>query len=269
MRPESDIDPRKLDVDPKRKRRRKDRSKPDPKPALKDGEAAATERALARPLSPGVMLEPMGEGWKVTAPHNDADLWELQLADAFGTRSHSVMTVFLRDLRKLCPQAWDEDLKRWKDSEVDLNAALAMVNDWQPENVAQASLAAQMVATHWMVMRLSAQALNNGHMVMEKDAALASKLSRTFAAQCETMMLLQGKKVPVRQTIRVEKTLRQEVHYHDHRTGGVEETDGQCDAKSIDGGELRNETAGRIADLREVPGADKGGEVVPLARRNG
>ena len=266
-RPDSDIDPRKINVDRKRRRTRKDRRKPDPPANLKDGEAEAVERLMELPLNPGVMLEPRGGGWKATAPHNDPDLWEAQLAVAFGSRSHALIGTFLHQLRALCPDDWDADLGRWKTNETEWNALLAMVADHQPENTAQAALAAQMAAVHLMQMRLSASALNNGGMVMEKEAALASKLARTFAMQCETMLLLKGKKLPARQTIKVEKTLRQEIHYHDHRPGGAGETGGQCEAKP--GKVIENGTAGRIADLREVPGSNQTGEVVPLARRSG
>ncbi|MCT2559239.1 hypothetical protein N0B51_09605 [Tsuneonella sp. YG55] len=236
---------------------------------LKAAEAETVAKLEALPLQPGIMLEPQGEGWKAVSPHNDHDLWVAQMAAAFGTRSIALVHTFADQLKELCPRDYDFDLGRWKTDEREWNALLALVADHQPETSTQAALAAQMASVHLMQIRLAKDALNSGGMVMEKSAALASKLARTFASQCETMMLLKGKKLPSRQTIRVEKTLRQEVHYHDHRTGGVEETDGQCDAKPIDGGELKNETAGRIADLREVPGDNKGGEVVPLARRNG
>jgi hypothetical protein len=262
-RPESDIDPRKLDAVPTRRRRRKDRAKPEPKASLKAGKDAAVSRAMARPLAPGVMLEPCGEGWRAASPHSDPDLWELQLADAFGTRSQSVMRTFLLDLRALCREAWDDDLKRWKASEDDLNAALAMVSDWQPENTAQAALAAQAVAVHWMAIRLSSQALNRGGMIMERDAALAGKLSRTYAQLCETMQALKGQRQPIRQTFTVEKTLKQEVHYYDQRGGGADDSSGQPHERS------EPKTA-RIIDQRDpLRGEDEGGVVVPLSRPSG
>jgi hypothetical protein len=254
MRPESDIDPRKLDVEPRR-RRRKDRGKPDPKPNLKAGKEDATARAMARPLSPGVMLEPRGDGWQATSPHSDGDLWELQLADAFGTRSHSVIRAFVHDLRKLCPEAWDEDLRRWKANETDLNAALAMVADWQPENTAQAALAAQLVALHWMVMRLSSQALNRGHMIMEREAAIAGKLSRTYAQLCETMQSLKGQKRTASQSISVKRESHHHQHIHVHRDGG--------DAKNV--GQPHEARAAPIEERTSLPGPIEGnGAVVPF-----
>lgn len=167
---------------------------------------------------PGVMAETRPDRIEIMAPHNDDELWELQLVQAFGTRSMSLLRTFLRQLSKLCPQAWDEDARVWKVDETEWNALIALVADHQPENSTQAALAAQMAATHMMMMRLSSQALNRGHTVLEKDAALASKLARTFAIQCDAMQALKGKSRVAHQSITVRK--EQHVHYHDNRGGG-------------------------------------------------
>lgn len=269
MRPSSDIDPAKVTVDSRRKRRRKLRNRPDPHPAAKAAEADTLATLERMPINPGVMLEAAddGEGWNYTPVHSDGDLFEKQLAVALGSRSLAVITTFMSDLRRLCGTAWDADQQRWKADETELNAALGMVADWQPENTAQAALAAQMVAVHWMTMRLSSQALNNGAMVMERDAALAGKLARTYAQLCETMQTLKGQKRTAKQSITVKRDSHHHQHIHVHREGASPVFDGQCHAKPIDGEETENEPAGRIANLREVPGTDKGGEVVPLASR--
>lgn len=259
-RPNSDIDPAKATVDANRKRKRKLRNRPDPHPAVKAGEAKALAALERMPINPGVMLEPAndGEGWHYTPLHNDSDLFEKQLAVALGSRSSAVIQTFMADLRKLCGSAWDADLGRWKADETELNAALGMVVDWQPENAAQAALAAQMVAVHWMTMRLSSQALNNGAMVMERDAALAGKLARTYAQLCETMQTLKGKRKPIRQTIKVEKTLKQEVRYYDLRGGGAEDASSRVHER----GEPR---PARIIDQRSlVRREDESGVVVPM-----
>jgi hypothetical protein len=162
----------------------------------------------------------------------------VQLAVAFGTRSVSLIETFVRQLKSLCPQDWDEDLGRWKTSEREWNALLAMVADHQPENASQAALAAQMASVHLMQMRLAKQALNSGGMVMEKDAALASKLARTFAMQCETMQALKGKKQTAKQSISVTRESHHHQHIHVHRDGGSEENDAQpqeARARTIEG----------------------------------
>lgn len=252
----ADIDPKAINVEPGRRRRK--RIRPDPSPVLKAGEKKALARAMKRPLSPGVMLEPEGEDWRVSSPHSDVALWELQIADAFGTRSQAVMRAFLFQLQKLAPKDWDEATQRWKTDETEWNAALAMVADIRPRNISEAALAAQMVAVHWMQMRLSAQALNGGGMIMERDAALASKLARTYAAQMETLQTLRGGRKTARQKITVRKESHQHVHYHDHR--GEEGNEGPAHGRTID-------QPAKTPDARKtLPGPDKGGDVVPLSR---
>ena len=217
-RPPSDVDPRRMDAGEPRKRRRKDRSRPEPSDILKAGKAAARAFADSLPINPGVMGEGRADCLKVVPPHSDVDLWELQLVQAFGTRSGSLLQTFLIQLSKLCPQVWDEDAREWKIDETSWNALLALVAEHQPENSAQAMLAAQMAATHMLMMKLSAQGLNRGHTVYHHDAALASKLARTFAIQCDAMQALKGKSRVAHQSIHVTK--EQHVHYHDNRGGG-------------------------------------------------
>ncbi len=219
-RPLSDIDPRKLNVSDKPKHRRKDRKKPDPSPQQKAAEPGANEAVEQLPMSPGVMAEYREGAWHITAPHNDQSLWELQLAQAFGTRSHSLLKTFTSQLKALAPEAWDEDLGVWKSNETEWNALLALVSEQRPENSTQAALAAQMAATHLMTMRLMAQASNYGHVTAGDDLALANRLARTFTMQCEAMQTLKGKAKTAKQSIHVTKETSQHVHYHDHRGDG-------------------------------------------------
>jgi hypothetical protein len=253
--PPEDIDPKRLDV-PTSSRRRRNRAKPEPSEALQAGKANARSRAMERPLSPGVMFEPRGkDGYTLTSPHSDLELWELQLADGFGTRSSSVMQTFMGQLKRLVPDVWDERTQLWKPHETELNAALAMVADVQPRNITEAALAAQMVAIHWMQMRLSAQALNRGHAILERDAALAGKLARTYVMQLEALAKLRGKQKTTRQSIRVRKELVQHVHYHDHR--GADENGGQPHAR----------TAAIVDQCAALPSPNASGEVVPITSR--
>ncbi|HEY0959758.1 MAG TPA: hypothetical protein VGE05_10880 [Novosphingobium sp.] len=255
-RPPEDIDPKRLDV-PTVPRKRRNRAKPEPSESLRAGKAKALSRILKRPQSPGIMYEPNGSGGlRATSPHSDVELWELQLADAFGTRSSSVMRAFIGQLKRLVPDVWDESAQRSKPHETELNAALAMVADVQPRNVTEAALAAQMVAIHWMQMRLSAQALNRGYNVLQPDAAIASKLARTYTMQMEVLAKLRGKQRATRQTIKVRKELHQHVHYHDNRGAG--ENEGQCH---------ETRATGRTEKLPSLSSPDAGGDVVPLPRR--
>lgn len=259
-RPVSDIDPAKATVDARRTRRRKLRNRPDPHPAVKAGEGEALAALERMPVNPGVMLEPAddGESWLYTPTHNDADLFEKQLAVALGSRSSAVIRTFMSDLRKLCGSAWDADLQRWKADETELNAALSMVADIKPRSTQEAALAAQMVAIHWMQMRLSAQALNNGGMILDRDAALASKLARTYTMQLDTLQALRGRAKGTRQTIRVRRESHHHQHMHWHRGDG--ENDGRPQA--TDGWELR---AAKPAERPALPCPDEiNGEVVPF-----
>lgn len=86
-------------ISAKAKRRRKARNRPEPAPELRKWETAAEGRMFKRPYPPNAMLEPAEfdeEHW--SSPHSDIDLWVLQLADAFGTRSHAVLAMFMGQL---------------------------------------------------------------------------------------------------------------------------------------------------------------------------
>ena len=232
------------------------RAKLEPSAQLKAEEPKALARALKRPLSPGVMFEQTEEdGCALTSPHSDLALWELLVKDAFGTRSSSIAMTFLDQLMRLVPDAWDENAACSMPHETELNAALAMVVDLCPRNVAEAALAAQMVAVHWMQMRLSAQALNRGNRILEKDAALAGKMARTYALQIEALTMLQGKQKTARQSIRVRKELHQHVHYHDAR--GTTQNDRQPHARVTSTPDRRP----------ALPSPDSGGESLPLTGR--
>lgn len=256
MSAREDIDPKAVNV-AERKPRKRRRVAPAPSAELLAGKGKALKRARSRPLSPGVMFEPKEQGYLITAPHSDLELWELQVADAFGTRSQSVMRTFLAQLEALVPTAWDEHSERWKPHETELNAALAMVADVQPRNVREAALAAQMVAVHWMQMRLSAAALNRGGMVLDRDAALAGKLARTFTMQLDTLERIRGKRRTAKQSIKVTKETHQHVHYHDHRGAG--ET----------GGQAHDADARPTTQLAALPGTEQSGQVLRLPSRKG
>ncbi len=246
--PREDIDPAAEDVVAKRRRVR-----PEADAGLVAERARALAKAKARPASPGVMLEPCGEGYELTAPHSDRDLWELQIADAFGTRSQSVIRSFTAQLQALGAQVWDAPNGTWKPDETELNAALAMVHEWQPRTMAEAALAAQMVVTHLLTMRLGAQALNRGGMVIDRDAALTGKLARTYAQQIETFQALRGKRKVARQSIKVSK----EQHIHVHYTRGVGES-----------GSQPHDTRTSIpAQCAALPGPEQGGQIVRLPSR--
>lgn len=233
-----DIDFRTADAAKPRKRSRKDRKKPEPPAHIKAGHEKAQAFADSLPLHAGIAEEPRGDGWRITAPHNDTELWTLQLVEAFGTRSESLIQTFVDQLAGLCPQFFDPDRQKLKTSERDWNAVLALVAEHQPQNSMQAALAAQMAAVHLMTMKLSSQALNRGHYVHAEEAKTASRLARTFAEQCETMQFLKGQTRTAKQSIHVTRETSHHVHYHDHRGGGKNSNQPQepvAGAKTITG----------------------------------
>ena len=240
---------------PKR-RRRKLRSADDPHELLKEAKPGAHRRASARPIPPFAILEPSDSGreeW--TAPHSDVELWYLQLGDCFGTRSSSVVAVFLRQLSALVGRgAWDETNQRWQINEDEFAALLAIINSLKPRNEMEAAHAAQMVAVHLMTMKLATRALRYEYDA--QTAALAGKLARTFTLQREAFERIRKPNRTTRQSIKVRKELHQHVHYHDHR--GDAGTDGQSDATS---------DADRPAKLPALPGSEEKGRVVPITSR--
>jgi hypothetical protein len=250
-----DIDPKREDVATK-PRRRRHRLKPDPNPALVAAKAKLHSQALRRPLPPAIMFEREGAGYVHTGSHNDEDLWDLQIANAFGTRSLSVMREFLSQLNALCSKAWDESDGAWKPNESELSAILAMIVDLKPRNSVEAAMAAQLVLLHLMTMGLGAQAINHRGMVMERDAALAGKLASRFGSLMEIYQGLRGKRRSTRQTITVQKELHQSVHYHDHR--GAKNADGQSHASPTE----------QPPQLPQVLCDNSGGQVVRLPSRS-
>ncbi|MEO7384910.1 MAG: hypothetical protein ABIU18_08255 [Novosphingobium sp.] len=248
-----DIDPRREDV-ARRPRKRRHRAKPDPNPAMAAEKPKALAQALKRPVAPGIMFEHENSGYVAVAPHSDSDLWDLQIARTFGTRSQSVMRVFLEQLNALCTMAWDEANGAWKPNESELCAILAMITDLAPRNTAEAAMAAQMVVVHLMTMKLGKQALNGGGMIMERDAALTGKLAHRYAMMMDTYQALRGKRRTSRQTI----TVRKETHYHQHlHPPGLAENSGRPHGTD----------AGEPTERAALPGPEPRGQVVRLASR--
>lgn len=222
-----DIDPKAMHAGVGKRRKRKRRDRPAPPAHLKADEPKALAKLKRMPLAPGIMLEPREDGepgWVRTAPHGDWDLWDTQLHLAFGSRSRALVSAFLGNLKRLCRSDWDDGVAAWKPNERDLNAAIAFISDIQPRNAVEASLAAQMFAIQLLQLRLAGQAFNSGGMVMEKDAALASKLARTYTMQLESLNAMRGGKKPSRQSISVKRESHHHQHIHVHR-GGEENDD--------------------------------------------
>lgn len=243
------IDPVDLDI-AAGKPKPKARNRPPPSPELVNWAAKAEARAMKRPHPPGMILEPAdfeGEVW--TSPHEDIELWTLQLADCFGTRSKAVLSTFVEQLKSLCGSHWDEMTQKMRLDENELSAALAIVNAVKPKNEMEACLAAQMVATHYLAMKLAARAIRYDYDA--KASSSAAKMFQAFTSQISALQALKGNRTTARQSIKVSKELHQHVHYHDDR-GGMK-SDGQSHATGT----------AESAQLTALPGEDAAGQSMP------
>jgi hypothetical protein len=170
----------------------------------------ARERHWQRPPSPAVDVEPGPDGYRLESPHRDHEAWAVQICDAFGTRSYSTFSVFLDQLAELCPTVRDDNGDRFP-SDLHLNAALNIVSGIRPRNEMEAALAAQMVAVHFMTMKVANEALGH-NWVDARNAAIAGKLARTFCMQTDTLARLRGR--VGKQTIKVKYERHEHRHVH-------------------------------------------------------
>lgn len=259
------IDPKETVVS--KRKRRKRRARPEPRPELAAWKATARKRADARPFPPDIMLEPAGmdeEHW--TPPHSDDELWRLQLADAFGTRSMSVIWVFVDQLSALLGKnIWDEDAHQWRINEHEFSAALAIINGLRPRNELEAAHAAQMVAVHILTMKVTARAIRYEYDL--KTAAAAGKLAQVFTNQRQAFEHLRKPNRTAKQSIRVTKETHHHQHMHWHREG--DESDGRPQeprAATIEGSStLPGE--GKVHRLPLPRTCDAEQEGLPQARR--
>lgn len=223
--------------------------------ALADPAAAHADR----PINPGVRVERKAGGRTVwTAPHSDFDAWELQLREAFGTRSRAVIQAFMDGLVQLTGNGWDPEPRA-------LNAALGIVNSMRPKNEGEAMLAAHMVASHLLTMKAGAMANQYSSHVDDRQAKTFAKVGRLFVDQLELMSRLKGHT----------RTQRIEVTYNDNRqqvAGGVHvyrggaEIGGQPqEPRPVYGRENHGSAAIEHAERPALPRSDAGGWPLPGA----
>jgi hypothetical protein len=184
----------------------------------------ARQRHRQRPASPGVNVEPVADGYRLESPHRDLEAWAVQICDSFGTRSYSTFSIFLDQLAQLCTLVRDKN-GELVPSELELNAALNIVSGVRPRNEMEAALAAQMVAVHFMTMRVASQALHT-NWTDPRTTAIAGKLARTFAMQSDAMTRLKGR--TGKQTIRVRYERHDHRHVHVGEGGAEKGTQGEA-----------------------------------------
>ena len=138
-------------------------------------------------------------GTRSFLPHKDGDAsFRTRLAEALGTVSPDFLNASLHQLiqtvsRVDCPEAG---------SQMELNAALALIQGFRPTNEVDAALALQAASTHRLAMDLMARVRRGGTLASTTAyGALAIKLLRAFVAQVEA---LESMRRGAQQTVRVE-----------------------------------------------------------------
>jgi hypothetical protein len=207
-----------------------------------------------------------GQHYDFHPPHVDRAVWEVMMADAFATRSGPVIYTFLSHLARLCQQSYDDKAKVWVPDEFELNFAINLINSTRPRNEMEAALCAQMVAVHFMQMKVSARMLSGwGDPQM---AAVAGKLSRTFAQLVDTHARLKGRKSASRQTINVRHDKHIHNHQHVHFEGGPDEFRDQPHGARAGEPAERAALPGPVTVGRDVQTCGREGHAgVPNARR--
>jgi hypothetical protein len=204
-----------------RQRREARRERKAPPAYLVEAKSALLERVEDRGdrKNPGLRLGVKADGTTAWgSPHADEDLWWLGIADAFGTRSDSVMTVFIEQLIDLSGP-------HNRPSQKMVNAAIGLVQSYRPKNEGEAMLAAQMVAAHLLTMKVATHANGNGPYVIDREARLFSRLARTFAEQTDVMARLKGRKT--HQVIQVNYSDNRQQSYTNNAYGGSRDFGGQ------------------------------------------
>jgi len=214
----------------------------------------ALERQERRTETPELRASKGDSGWKVESPFakEDNDRWAVLLYDAFGTRSQGACSTFIRQLSDLCFSRWSATEREWKLSEAELIAAIQIVRSTQPENEAQACIAAQMVALHFTAMKLGGITTANLSTQDERTAATLARVAKAYASLARTLAQLQGKL----QARTINQTYEIHKHEHVHFEGGVSDFGGQGQAAATEG------------YLTYAAGISQGRPALPSARPN-
>ena len=170
-----------------------ERSLPAPGPltrqAIDDAHARQAERRQPVEMAVGVRDNPGEEGGGVTrtitygCPHNDAEGWAAMRKEAMGTRSASFATHTFESAMGV--------VGKEKDAARAVNATLALFSGIEPRNELEGALAGQMVAVNALAMDAMGKAATAPHPdARERFINQANKLTRTFAAQLETLQKL-------------------------------------------------------------------------------
>lgn len=231
---------------------------------LKPSVAKAKARTLSRRHGPPVQLHRNEDGttaWRWPFGETEGELadWRWLVLDAFGTRNDAVAAVFLQSLLDLCSAKFDEPSQEWVPCEAELAMILHIVSAHKPRNEAEASLAAQIAATHLITMTIAKRVMD--YPWDTRMVGAYAKLIRANGSLIETMAAVKGKRRSTKQHI----TVSQERHVHHHQHvhmggGGVPANDHQAQA-AMEARTVENERCPAL------PGKDAAGTVVSIPSR--
>jgi hypothetical protein len=204
--------------------------RPTPGPRNKAAIAAAIEADRARPVRTFIHWSQTEDGKPMAqSPHSDDAGHVMQLLDVFGTRSSSFMSQALGTLE------WTTRRRGEKagESDLEINASMAIVQAIDPDNELEAALAIQMAGCHALTCEMLGRAKQADDLTrLERYGNLAIKLQRTFTTQIEALARMRGKG---QQTVRVEHVTVQpggqaivgDVHRHPRGAGASEKAEDQ------------------------------------------
>ena len=222
--------------------------KPEPNGWQKDAFKAAIERQASFPEPAVVSFK----GSAISSPHSDDAGFTAMMSSALGSRSGEWS---LQAMNWLTNAARGRNQQPGPQLEAQTNAALAFMSDIAPENTVEAALALQMFATHSVTMQmLERTKQTDDWQVLTEFANIATKMSRTFTTQMETLAKLR----------RGGEQVVKYIHVHE---GGQAVVAGTINQGGRVNGKGRDQAHGQVADapLAALPCQDAARDGVPLA----
>jgi hypothetical protein len=157
----------------------------------------ACKRVAKRVTRFAVTLAPINGVLGISAGHSDVGGWSVRAAEAFGTRSQDFSKHMLERICHIAKNTGAE-----QPTEVSLNAALAFIDGYTPDNEIEAMGAMTLYAINDLALTMVIRAKQaTDVMNVELSGNLAVKLMRAATAQMEALAKLRR---GGEQTVRVE-----------------------------------------------------------------
>lgn len=222
--------------------------RPEPNGWQKDAFKAALERQAGFQEPAVVSME----GTVIRSPHSDDAGFTAMMSSALGSRSGDWSLLAMNWLTNA---ARGRKQQPGPQLETQSNAALAFMSDIAPENTVEAALALQMFATHSVTMEmLERTKQTDDRQALAEFANIATKMSRTFTTQMETMAKLR----------RGGEQVVKYIHVHE---GGQAVVAGTINQGGRVNGKGGGQPQGQVADasLAALRSPDAATEGVPIA----